>query len=120
MRRSALAALAVGLLALASCSSSPQTGSVTGVFKTVGGAPGYGTHPLPGTVVFSNPQGTHVSVRVDADGTFSATLPVGTYTAVGDSPRVMSNGREMVCDALKPVIVSANKTEQIAVECQLM
>ena len=120
MRRFAIAALAVGLLVLSGCSSSPQTGSVTGVFETAGGAPGYGPHPLPGTVVFNSPQGTHASVRVGADGTFSATLPVGTYTAVGHSPRVISSGREMTCDALKAVIVSATKTERIVVDCQLM
>lgn len=120
MRRTAVGALAVGLLVFGGCSSSQQTGLVTGVFKTAGGAPGYGPHPLPGTFVFSNPQGPHTSVRVCVDGAFSVTLPVGTYTAVGNSPRVMSSDREVTCDALKPVTVRATQTEQIEVECQLM
>jgi hypothetical protein len=120
MRRIALAALAVGLVVLSGCSSSAPTGSVTGLFETAGGAPGYGPHPLPGTVVFSSPRGTQVSVGVGADGSFSAHLRVATYTAVGHSPRVISDGHEMTCRASRPVAVSSGRTVRVTVECQLM
>ena len=119
MRRSAFAALAVGLVVLGGCSAPPQTGTVRGVFKTAGGAPGYGPHPLAGTVLFSSPRRTQTSVHVGADGSFSLNLPVATYKAVGHSPRVISDGHEMTCSALRPVVVSAGLTVTVMVECLL-
>jgi hypothetical protein len=115
-----LALLAVGAIALSSCSSSGRTGTVSGIFETSGGAPGYRPHRLPGTVVFSDAKGDHVSVRVGAAGALVVRLPPGTYTAVGHSPMVHSGSDEMACDALKPLVVRADHTQTVTVVCQLM
>lgn len=120
MRRNALAALAVSLLVLSGCSSSPQTGTVTGVFQTVGGAPGFGPHRLPGIVVFTDADGARTSVTVRPDGVLSVRLPPGTYRAVGHSPRVHSGLQELTCNALRPVVVTAGHTVKVTVDCQLI
>ncbi len=114
------ALLAVGVFALSSCSSPGGTGTVTGIFETSGGPPGYRPHRLPGEVVFSDSKGDHVSVRVGASGTVVAHLPAGTYTAVGHSPLVHSGSSEMDCNAFAPVVVRAGRTEGVTVACQLM
>ncbi len=67
----ALAILGLALFVLSGCGSSPGTGTVNGVFETLGGAPGYGPHRIPGTVVFTNGQSARISVTVTAKGTLS-------------------------------------------------
>ncbi len=71
MRRGALVLLGSALCILSSCSSPPSTGTVHGVFETIGGPAGHGPHLLPGRVVFSDGNGANVSVKVGARGTFS-------------------------------------------------
>ena len=115
-----LALLAVGVFALSSCSSSGGTGTVNGIFETSGGAPGYQPHRLPGNVVFSDSKGDHVSVRVGASGVLVVHLPAGKYTAVGHSPMVHSDSREMACNGLRPVVVRVGQTQSVTVACQLM
>ena len=115
-----LVLLAVGVVALSSCSSPAGSGTVTGIFETSGGPPGYQPHRLPGYVVFSDAKGAHVSVRVGASGAVVVHLPAGTYTAVGHSPMVHSGSGEMACDALKHVVVRAGHMQRVTVVCQLM
>lgn len=59
------------LLALSECTSKPSTGTVDGVFETLGGLATAGHHDLPGTVVFTNGQRSHSSVKVGANGASS-------------------------------------------------
>jgi hypothetical protein len=112
--------MAVGLLALSSCSSSGGTGTVKGIFETSGGPPGYQPHRLLGKVVFSDSKGDRVSVRVGTSGALLVHLPSGTYTAVGRSPMVDSGSSEMACRTLKPVVVRDGQTQNLIVACQLM
>jgi hypothetical protein len=105
------------MVLLGACSSTPSTGTVEGHLQAVGGlAPG--PRPLPGTVEFTGADGARTSVSVAADGTFHVDLTPGTYTAVGHSPRVHSDGLEMACDALRPVVVKSGITVTTAVDCQ--
>jgi hypothetical protein len=115
-----LVLLALGVVALSSCSSSGGSGTVTGIFETSGGPPGYQPHRLPGNVVFRDEKGDHVSVRVGESGDVVVHLPAGTYTAVGHSPMIHSGSGEMACDALHPVVVWAGHTQRVTVACQLM
>jgi len=62
------------LLAVSECTSKPSTGTVDGVFETLGGLATAGHHDLPGTVVFTNGQRSHSSVKVGANGAFSIDL----------------------------------------------
>ncbi len=67
------------------CSSSQQSGMVTGVFESVGGPPGANPSLDSGTVYFKGPLSTY-SVH-ELDGQFDYRLPTGTYRVSGRSPQ---------------------------------
>lgn len=110
MRRFGLIVLAS--VVLGACSSIPNTGTVEGHFQVVGGPCCGEPRPLPGKIEFIASNGARTIVKVAADGVFQIHLAPGTYTAVGHSPRVHSDGFEMACDALKPVIVRTGRSGQ--------
>lgn len=91
-----------------------QAGTVTGTYKLVAAI----DHPVPGTIVFSGRNGERISIRVGAAGTFTAHLPAGRYLAVGHSPMVISNGQEMTCHGLTPVVVRSGRSAYVTVVCQ--
>lgn len=71
---------------LASCSSDPATGYVSGTLQAVGGPPLLPPRSLNGTVTLRSSTGESFSAAVGADGAFSIQVPVGTYTVTGRSP----------------------------------
>lgn len=76
--------------------------------------------PFARTVVFSDSKGDHVSVRVGASSALVVHVPSGTYAAVGHSPMVDSEGSEMACSALRPVVVKVGQMQSVTVVCQLV
>jgi hypothetical protein len=90
------------------------TGTVSGVFREVGGpAPGI-SRPLPGVVVLTSTTDRHVSFNAGKRGMVSGRLPVGTYTATGQSPDM-----PMTCTGLSPVVVRAGHHTHFAVRCDV-
>ena len=84
-------ALAVALLIVSGCTQAPPgNGTLKGTFTTEGGALGLdGTqpspHPLDGAITAT--RGTTVVASARAiDGSFTLTLPPGTYTITGVAP----------------------------------
>jgi hypothetical protein len=66
--------------------------------------------------------GEDVSYPVDAgaDGAFRASVPPGTYSLSGTSPKVLSDGKEMQCLAARPVVVRpGSKTRGVRVVCNI-
>jgi hypothetical protein len=120
MRRAALVILGLSVFVLCSCSSPPsRTGTVEGVFQTIGGPAGHGPQRLPGTVVFTDKRGGHTSVKVAASGKFSVALAPGTYVALGHSPQVRSDDQDMDCYSPKPVVVQNGSSVSTTVACQI-
>jgi hypothetical protein len=60
-------------------------------------------------------------VPVGADGEYSATVPVGTYSIVGRSPRFTAEGIQGDCHPTseQPVAVAADQTTKVDVFCSL-
>jgi hypothetical protein len=114
-----LAVMAAGMT-LASCSSptgpSGPTGTLTGTFQAVGGPAGTGPRALAGQITLHESNGTRYGIAVGANGRFSATLPVGTYTVTGQSPQY--EGGTADCQASGPVTVTKGVTSSIKVDCQ--
>lgn len=84
-------ALAVTMLILSACTQAPPgSGTLKGTFTTEGGAMGLdgaqpSPHPLDGTITAT--RGTTVVASARAiDGSFTLTLPPGTYTITGIAP----------------------------------
>jgi hypothetical protein len=53
---------------------------------------------------------------LSANGRFSASLPVGTYTVSGRSPKFEGGGGE--CRAPGPVTVTNDVTSRVEIDCQ--
>jgi hypothetical protein len=104
---------------LSACSSAPSTGTVEGHFQAVVGHCCFGPRPLPGTIEVTGADGAETSIKVAANGTFQVDLAPGTYTAVGHSARMQSNGQEVARHTLEPVVVRGGATVSAAVDCYL-
>jgi hypothetical protein len=101
-------------------------GVVTGKLLIEGGPIGPGgqqpgERPIPGTVQFTASGRRPVTVRADSSGTFSVTLPAGTYDVSGRSPRLTdaSNGgsRQTPCSQPLSVSVTPQHTTTITLTC---
>lgn len=121
----------VAVVLLAGCGTAPghapARGTVTGRFVREGGPLGPGgrqpaTRPLSGLVQFTGPGGYVASVRVGRTGTFTVSLPPGTYRVSGRSPDIMqvSDGgseQEVPCSQPASVTVSAHRTTKLTLAC---
>jgi hypothetical protein len=99
----------------------PPDGTVEGQLVREGGPSPGGPVPLPGVVVLGA-IGEDVSYPVDAgaDGAFRASVPPGTYSLSGTSPKVLSDGKEMQCLAARPVVVRpGSKARGVRVVCNI-
>ena len=124
--------LTVSLVALplAACAGGPGSASsratVTGRLMLEGGPIGPAgqqpsKRPIPGTVRFADGRHQPVLVHVGNSGNFSVSLPPGSYTATGRSPRVIgaSNGTSHEVTCSQPVSVTARPRHatRIALTC---
>jgi hypothetical protein len=123
------------MLLLAGCAAAGQQasqdaatqGTVTGRFLREGGPLGPGgqqpaERPIQGTIQFTAAGHQLITVRVGSSGTFSVSLPAGTYQVAGRSPRIIevsSDGtqHETPCSQPLSVTVTARHTTKIAVTC---
>jgi hypothetical protein len=123
-----VAVSAVMLTAACATSDLPASapGAVTGKLLIEGGPIGPGgqqpgERPIPGTVQFTASGRRPVTVRADSSGTFSVTLPAGTYDVSGRSPRLTdaSNGgsRQTPCSQPLSVSVTPQHTTTITLTC---
>ena len=115
--RGFLVGLALAVVLLAGCSGrSGAEGTLAGHLYGVGGpAPGL-PRPWPGTVTLTGP-GVHQDVSVGADGSYSVTVPAGTYTVAGRSPLYESGAT--LCRATGAVTVTRGHTTTADVLCQM-
>jgi hypothetical protein len=115
-----LAAACLAGLTAACSGQGPADGTVAGHLYGVGGpasaAAPPSPRPWPGTVTLTGP-GVHRDVPVGASGTFSVTVPPGTYTVTGHSPLYGSGA--YACQAAGPVTVTSGHTTQADVLCQM-
>jgi hypothetical protein len=127
------AVVAVSALMLtAACATSGQpaspspSGRVTGKLLIEGGPIGPGgqqpgERPIPGTVQFTRSGRRPVTARADSSGSFSATLPAGTYDVSGRSALITdaSNGgrRQTPCSQPLSVSVTSQHTTTITLTC---
>jgi hypothetical protein len=120
----------VALMLTAACTAADlpasSSGSVTGKLLIEGGptsAAGQqpGERPIPGTVQFTARGRPPVTARADSSGTFSVTLPAGTYDVSGSSPRIVEaiNGtsRQVPCSQPLSVTVTSQHTTRITLTC---
>jgi hypothetical protein len=116
-----LIGLALGVACLAgitaACSGhNPADGTLTGHLYGVGGpAPGL-ARPWPGTVTLVGP-GVHRDVPVGASGTYSVTVPAGSYTVTGHSPLYGSG--TYACRATGAATVTSGHSTKADVLCQM-
>lgn len=108
MRWSAIAALTVGIAALAGCGGNPgYHQAVSGTFMRVGGpAPG-SPFPLPGTITARAATGETFTATAGPDGRFKLWLPSGAYRVTGRSPLMQSG--QMICPATAELHVARGK-----------
>jgi hypothetical protein len=101
------------------------SGSVTGKLFMAGGAIGPGgqqpgDRPIPGTVQFTASGRPPVTARAGSSGTFSVTLPAGTYNVSGSSPLIVdvSQGHSQApCSQPLSVAVVSRHTTTITLTC---
>jgi hypothetical protein len=112
----------VGPTARAPAVQFPDYGTLTGHLYGVGGpSPGL-PRPWPGKVILQGP-GVHLTLIVGDRGTFSATVPAGTYRVVGYSPRYGSG--TVAClpsnaTGARPVVtITIGRTTRANVLCQM-
>jgi hypothetical protein len=102
--------------------SASPSGQVTGKFLIEGGPIGPGgqqpgQRPIPGTVQFTARGRPPVTVPADSSGTFSVTLPAGTYDVSGTSPAINGTGHQAPCSQPLSVAVTARHTTTISLIC---
>jgi hypothetical protein len=103
----------LGMLAFVTAACSTPTGTITGHLFMVGG-PGPGIHsPMLGTIYVSG----HGTVDAGPDGSFSVTVPAGTYTLSGRTPDM--NGGKFPCHASHSVTVHTGTLVKIDVICNI-
>lgn len=112
------------LVLLAACSAATTAPKKPTAFGIVTGtlAPTYPfrnvEHGLGGTVTFTANDGQQYTVRVPDSGDFTYRLPVGTYTADGGSPGILSaSGAEYRCYDLQTVRIVKDTVTHTAVTC---
>ena len=114
-----LAFMAAGMT-LASCSSPTgppgPTGTLTGTLQAVGGPPGTDPRALSGQITLHGSNGAKFGIAVGANGRFSVTATVDTYTVTGRSPQY--EGGTADCQAAGPVTVTKGVTSSVEVDCQ--
>jgi hypothetical protein len=104
-------------------------GTVTGRFVMEGGPLGPGgqqpkARPIPGLVQFMAGR-RMIKVPVGRSGTFSVSLPPGTYRVAGRSPRITQvagtapagPGRERPCTLPRSVTVTPHSSTAITLAC---
>ena len=127
-----IAVLALMLTAACAAADPPAhppaspSGFVAGKFGIEGGPIGPGgqqpgERPIPGTVQFTRSGRRPVTARADSSGSFSATLPAGTYDVSGRSALITdaSNGgrRQTPCSQPLSVSVTSQHTTTITLTC---
>jgi hypothetical protein len=123
-----VAVSAVMLTAACATSELPASpsGHVTGKLLIEGGPMGPGgqqpgERPIPGTVQFTASGRRPVTARAASSGSFSVTLPAGTYDVSGRSPLVTStsNGgsHQTPCSQPLTVSVTSQHTTTITLTC---
>ena len=120
IRRGGLAALVVAALTLAtagpsSASDHPRTGTISGVFETLGGPPNASPHPLPGIVKLTSATGRHIRFVTGKNGLIKGHLAPGTYEASGHSPEANLTD----CASESPVVVRAGHRTRFTVACDI-
>ncbi len=108
----AIAVLGVAALVTTACSK--PKGTIAGHFYRVGGPPPGLPSPMPGTIYVS---GEESPVTAGPDGSFSAVVPVGTYTLSGRSPQI-NDGNDL-CYARRSVTVRADAVAKVDVICDV-
>jgi hypothetical protein len=127
-----IAVLALMLTAACAAADPPAhppaspSGFVAGKFGIEGGPIGPGgqqpgERPIPGTVRFTASGRRPVTARAGSSGTFSVTLPAGTYDVSGSSPFIVdvSNGtsHQTPCSQPLSVAVTSRHTTTITLTC---
>ena len=101
------------VLAAAACGGGTHV-QVRGSLREVGGPSGAADTPISGTVRFTG-AGHTFTAAAGGDGSFTLSLPAGTYDVVGTSPQWGDgNGR---CLADGPVVVKDTGLTGIVVAC---
>jgi hypothetical protein len=122
----AVSALMLTVACAASDLPSSARGLVTGKLLIEGGPLGPGgqqpgERPIPGTVQFTASGRRPVTVRAASSGTFSVTLPAGTYDVSGRSPVITDAGngssRQTPCSQPLSVSVTSQHTTTITLTC---
>ena len=94
----------------------PATGTVSGTLQEYGISP-TPIGPLPGIVTLTSNTGLKYTVRSSGGGMLTVRVPTGTYTAVGYSPLVLSEGTQLRCQTSGPFVVNRAATTQVVVIC---
>ena len=97
-----------------------NTGTVSGTLKLEAGVSLAGFHGLPGTVSLVSSHDVTHTMNVGSDGKFLIHVPAGTYTAIGQSPKYLTDGTKMPCHSRSPAVVQAGVTSTITVVCEGM
>ena len=123
MRKLGVVVVVEVTMALAACTSSPQSapsGTVTGRFVAIGGLTAV-PRPLTGQVTAKTSTGRRFTVTVGKSGKFVLSLPAGLYGLTGRTPMVTVNGVEPTCGVWEPPVrVRAGKeTRGVQVVCPL-
>jgi hypothetical protein len=120
VKRHTLLALLLLPVALSACHadlgehSPATTQAVSGTLRMTGG-PSDATQPgVAGRVVFASQQAREV-ITAAADGSFSGSLPAGTYRVTGTSP-LFGDGQG-VCRTTAPVVVTDGAVTGLVVAC---
>jgi len=118
-RLQAIIAVSALMLTAACASADPPpaspSGSVTGKLVIEGGP--ISQRPIPGTVQFTAHGRPSVTVRTDSSGTFSVTLPAGTYDVSGSSPSISGANGQAPCSRPLSVAVTSKHTTTITLIC---
>jgi hypothetical protein len=129
-RLQAIVAVSALMLTAACASADPPpaspSGLVTGKLVIEGGPIGPGgqqpgQRPIPGTVQFTAHGRPSVTTQADNSGTFSVTLPAGTYDVSGSTPSITGTGngasRQAPCARPLSVAVTSKHTTTITLIC---
>ncbi len=99
---------------LAACTGHADKGTISGHLLAVGGPAGIPNRPLSGTVSLKGSD--NFQVAVGPDGSYSLSVPQGTYSVSGRSP--LYQGGQRICRASHPVTVTKGAVVKADVFCQ--
>jgi hypothetical protein len=99
----------------------PPDGTVSGWLVTEGGpAPGGRVGQRGVVVLQARDEGLAYPLSTRPGGAFSVSVPPATYSVTGTSPKVLSDGKEMRCSALHPVLVRPHgQVHDVDVVCNI-